>query len=101
MVIDLTRKILRDARDCGADADCTAVPDGVCPTGVASGAPGLLLFRAYLEESTSTAPDASTLWKIVGHDSEREPVSFPSKRIFPDAGLGTSLLAPAVTVSAL
>jgi hypothetical protein len=49
------------ARDCGADPACTPIPDEGCPTGVEAGAAALLLFRAYLEPSTNTAPDAATL----------------------------------------
>lgn len=49
------------ARDCGSDPHCTPILDAACPTGVATAAPGLIMFRTYLEPSTNTAPDPSTL----------------------------------------
>jgi hypothetical protein len=49
------------ARDCGADPHCTVVLDEGCPSGVADGALGLIMFRTYLEPSTRTAPEPGTL----------------------------------------
>jgi hypothetical protein len=40
---------------------CLAIPDAGCPTGVGAGKPGTITFRTYLEPSTATAPDPSTL----------------------------------------
>lgn len=40
---------------------CLEVPVGSCPSGIANDALGALAFRTYLEPSTATAPDPSTL----------------------------------------
>lgn len=49
------------ARDCGADPHCLEVSYGGCPTGIDDGKIGTFAFRAYVEPTTATAPDPSTL----------------------------------------
>jgi hypothetical protein len=49
------------ARNCGSDPHCLPIPDAGCPTGLQAGAVGAIAFRVYLEPTTLTAPDPSTL----------------------------------------
>lgn len=49
------------ARDCGTDPHCLSVPDAGCPTGVQTGELGAIAFRLYLEPTTHTAADPSTV----------------------------------------
>jgi len=49
------------ARDCGADPHCLEIAYGACPTGIDDGKLGAFAFRAYVEPTTATAPDPSTL----------------------------------------
>lgn len=49
------------ARDCGGDPHCLAIPTGGCPTGIDDDKIGFFAFRAYVEPTTATAPDTSTL----------------------------------------
>ncbi len=49
------------ARSCGSDPHCLTIPDAGCPTGVGAGKLGAIAFRTYLEPTTFTAPDPSTL----------------------------------------
>jgi len=49
------------ARECGSEPHCLAVPDAACPDGVATGRLGSIAFWLYLEPSTATAADPSTV----------------------------------------
>ncbi|HTJ47479.1 MAG TPA: hypothetical protein VL463_35515 [Kofleriaceae bacterium] len=49
------------ARSCGGDPYCLEIPKGACPDGLDNGALGAIAFRTYLEPTTATAPDPSTL----------------------------------------
>jgi hypothetical protein len=49
------------ARDCTGDPHCLEIPDAGCPTGLGAGKAGTITFRYYMEPSTSTAPDPSTV----------------------------------------
>lgn len=49
------------ARDCQGEAHCLSVPVGSCPDGIATDALISLAFRVYLEPTTGTAADPSTL----------------------------------------
>ena len=49
------------ARDCTGETYCLAIPAGSCPSGLDDKALGSIAFRTYLEPSTKTAPDPSTL----------------------------------------
>jgi hypothetical protein len=49
------------ARVCNGEPFCLEIPKGACPTGIDNGAAGWISFRTYLEPSSNTAPDPSTL----------------------------------------
>ncbi len=49
------------ARQCNGEPFCTEVPNGQCPAGLDDNKLGTITFRTYLEPSTRTAPDPSTL----------------------------------------
>ena len=49
------------ARRCNGEPFCLEVPKGTCPTGIDDNKLGTITFRTYLEPSTKTAPDPSTL----------------------------------------
>jgi hypothetical protein len=49
------------ARDCGGDPACLEVSTSGCPEGVPVGGAMDIAFRVYLEPSTGTAADPSTL----------------------------------------
>jgi hypothetical protein len=49
------------ARSCTGDAHCLEIQKGACPTGMDNGALGNITFRIYMEPSTKTAPQATTV----------------------------------------
>jgi hypothetical protein len=51
----------RIARDCTGDPACLTIPVGTCPDGAALDAFLALAFRAYVEPTTFTSPDSTTL----------------------------------------
>lgn len=53
--------VWRFARDCGGDPACTVITTDACPDGAPTTALLNVTFRAYLEPTTSTRPDASML----------------------------------------
>lgn len=51
----------RFSRDCAGDPYCTEIPVGTCPDGAPLAGALAIAFRAYVEPTTSTAPDPTTL----------------------------------------